>query len=153
MPYIFALFLNNDETLMHQALETYRNRFDATQGAQPQAMLALSVIVADTGDEAAHYASDLIVVRIRVESGRTFTVFSLEAAEEFARQSEEKCTFAVQNGGVIQGSRETAGKKLQDIQRLYQVDELFIVTPINDFRKRLHSYELLSELFTQGRGS
>ena len=48
---------------------------------------------------------------------------------------------------------ETTGKKLRDIQSLYQVDELFIVTAINDFPKRLHSYELLSEVFTQGRGS
>ena len=149
MPYIFALFLNNDETVMRQAVETYRNRFEATKGAQPQAMLALPVIVADTDDEAAHYASNIIVVRIRVESGRTLTVTSGRAAEEFARQSQEKCTFVVQDSDIIHGSRETAGKKLREIQRLYQVDELFIVTPLNDFRKRLDSYELLGEAFTQ----
>ena len=153
LPYIFALFLNNDETAMRQAVETYRNRFDATNGAHPQVMLALPVIVADTDDEAAHYASGLIVVRIRVESGRTLTVFSVEVAEEFARQSQEKCTFTVQDGDVIHGSRETAVEKLQDIQSLYQADELFIVTAINDFQKRLHSYELLSEVFTQAKVS
>jgi hypothetical protein len=153
MPYIFVLFLNNDEIEMRQAVKTYRTRFDTTKGAQPQAMLALHVIVTDTEDEAAHYASEITLVKIKVESGRTLTVFSVEAAKEFARQSQEKCTFSVQDGKVIHGSRETAGKKLQDIQRLYQVDELFIVTPINDFRKRLHSYKLLSEVFTQGRVS
>ena len=153
MPYVFALFLNNDETVMRQAVETYRDRFDATKGAQPQVMLALPVIVADTDDEAAHFAYGMIVVRIKVEDGRTLTVFSMEAAEEFARQSQQKCTFTVQDGDVIHGSRETTGKKLQDIQSLYKVDELFIVTAINDFQKRLHSYELLSEVFTQGRGS
>ena len=153
MPYVFALFLNNDETEMQQAVETYRIRFDTTNGAVPQAMLALHVIVTDTEDEAAKHASDIIPVRITVESGRTLTVFSVEGAKEFARQSQEKCTFAAQEGGVIHGSQETAGNKLEDIQRRYQFDELFIVTPMGDFRKRLHSYELLSELFTQGRVS
>jgi luciferase family oxidoreductase group 1 len=153
MPYVFALFLNNDETVMRQAVKTYRSRFDAAKGAQPQLMLALPVIAADTDDEAARYASGQRVVRIRVESGRTFTVGSVEAAEEFARQSQEKCTFTVQDGEVIHGSRETAAGKLQDIQSLYQPDELFIVTAINDFRKRLHSFELLSEAFIQAKVS
>ena len=151
LPYIFALFLNNDEEVMRQALETYRNRFDASSNMQPQTMLALPVIVTDTEDEAAHYASEIKLVRIQVENGRTLTVFSIEGAEEFARQSQEKCTFAVQDSDVIHGSQATAAKKLRDIQRRYQVDELFIVTAINDFRKRLHSYELLSEVFTQAK--
>ena len=151
LPYIFALFLNNDEDVMRRAVETYRSRFDATNDTQPSAIFALPVIVADSEDEAAHYASEIKLVRIHVESGRTLTVFSVEGAEEFARQSRGKCTFAVQDSSVIHGSQETAAKKLRDIQNLYQVDELFIVTAIDDFRKRLHSYELLSEVFTQAK--
>ena len=153
LPYIYALFLNNDDTVMQQALDTYRNRFNATKDAQPQVMLALPVIVADSDGEAAQFAYGMQVVRIRVESGRTLTVFSMDAAEEFARQSQEKCTFTVQDNEVIHGSRETAAKKLRDIQGLYQVDELFIVTAIKDFQKRVHSYELLSEVFTQAKVS
>ena len=149
MPYVFALFLNNDENVMYEAIETYRNRFNASKRTQPQAMLALPVIVADTDSEAASYASDIIFVRIRVDSGKTFTVFSIEAAEEFGRQSGEKYTFNVQESSVIHGSQDTVRKKLDGIQRLYHVDELIIVTAIKDFQKRLHSYELLSEVFTQ----
>ena len=149
MPYVFALFLNNDDNVMYEAIETYRNRFNASKRTQPQAMLALPVIVADTDSEAASYASDIIFVRIRVDSGKTFTVFSIEAAEEFGRQSGEKYTFNVQESSVIHGSQDTVRKKLDGIQRLYHVDELIIVTAIKDFQKRLHSYELLSEVFTQ----
>ena len=83
MPYVFALFLNGDETVMYQAIETYRNRFDTTKGSQPQAMLALPVIVADTDDEAKRYAADIMLVRIRLESGRMLTVTSIEAALEY----------------------------------------------------------------------
>jgi len=57
--------------------------------------------------------------------------------------------YAVQEGKVIHGSQETVRRKILDVQHSYQVDELFIVTAIRDFQKRLHSYELLSQVFTQ----
>ena len=149
MPYVFALFLNHDDAEMQQAIETYRSQFDDTNGARPHTMLALPVIVADSDEEAEEYASQITPVRIRLESGRTFTVFSVEAAEEFGRQSQENFTYAVQEGKVIHGSQETVRRKILDVRRSYQVDELFIVTAIRDFQKRLRSYELLSQVFTQ----
>ena len=112
-------------------------------------MLALPVMVADTGNEAEGYASQITPVRVRLESGGTFTVFSVEAAEEFGRQSEEGFTYDVQEAKVIHGSQETVRRKLLDVQDRYQVNELFIVTAIRDVQKRLRSYELLSQAFTQ----
>ena len=149
MPYVFALFLNNDEPEMCRAIETYRNGFNATTGKVPQAMLALPVIVADTDNEADEFASEITPVRIRMESGKEFTVFSVEAAEEFGRQSGENFTFEVQESQAIHGSQDTVQEKLCDIQRRYNVGELIIVTAIKDFRKRLHSYKLLSDVFAQ----
>ncbi len=151
MPYIFALFLNSDESVMWEAVKTYRNEFDGTNGAQPHAMLALPVIVADTDDEAAGYASEIHVVRIRLASGRMFTVFSVEAAEDFGNQSGEKFTYDVMQSNVINGSPETVRERLCGIRSDYQVDEIFVVTAINDFQKRLHSYELLSREFNLER--
>ena len=151
MPYIFALFLNSDESVMWEAVKTYRSAFDGANGAQPHAMLALPVIVADSDDEAAGYASEINVVRILLESGKTFTVFSVEAAEDFGRQSGEKFTYDVLQSNVINGSLETVRNRLCGIQSEYQVDEIFVVTAINDFQKRLHSYELLSREFNQAR--
>jgi luciferase family oxidoreductase group 1 len=149
MPYVFALFLNSDETVMAESVATYRQRFNRTKGAQPQAMLELPVIVADTDEEARRYASEIKVVRIHLESGRTFTVGTVEAAEEFGKQSQERFTVQVHKARVVYGSRETVRKKLQDIQDLYHVEEIIAVTAINDFQKRLHSYELLSEVFAK----
>ncbi len=149
MPYVFALFLNHDEAVMRQAIETYRGGFDASDGAVPDMMLALPVMAADTDDEAEGYASQITPVRIRLESGRTFTVFSVEAAEEFGRQSQQRFTYEVQQAKVIHGSQETVRRKILDVQDRYQVDELFIVTAIRNFQKRLRSYELLSQVFTQ----
>jgi luciferase family oxidoreductase group 1 len=144
MPYVFALFLHRDETVMYDAVAMYRRRFDATRGTQPQAILALPVMVADTDDEARHYAADMKMVRIRLASGRTLTVGTVEAAEEFGRQSQEHYAIEVQDTDIIHGCLATVWQKLSDLQRVYQVDELMVVTTIKNFPKRLHSYELLS---------
>lgn len=146
MPYVFALFLNNNDRVMYESVATYRQRFDGTKGTSPQTILALPVIVADTDEEAQHYASEIKMVRIRLQSGRTFTVGTLEAAEEFAKQSQEAYTIEVQEGNSIHGSRNTVQKTLHDIQSRYEVDELMIVTAIRNFQKRLHSYELLKDI-------
>jgi alkanesulfonate monooxygenase SsuD/methylene tetrahydromethanopterin reductase-like flavin-dependent oxidoreductase (luciferase family) len=147
MPYVFALFLNNNDRVMDESVATYRQQFNSTKGIAPQVLLALPVIVADTDAEAQHYASEIKMVRIRLQSGRTFTVGTLEAAEEFAKQSQEAYTIEVQEGKTIHGSRDTVQKTLHDIQSRYAVDELMIVTAMRNFQKRLHSYELLKDVF------
>jgi luciferase family oxidoreductase group 1 len=143
LPYVFAQFLNSDVSTMGEAMATYHACFDATPGKPLQALLALSVIAADTDEEAQHYASDITVVRIHLQSGRTFTVGTLAGAEEFGKQSGENYTISVHEANVVHGSRETVLQKLHDMQRRYQVEEVIVVTPLKNFPKRLHSYELL----------
>ena len=149
LPYVFALFLNNDEGVMAEAMQTYRDKFDPVSGNSHQAMLALPVMVAETDEEARTFASGLKLVRVHVESGRIVTVFTLEAAEEFRRQSGENCVFEVRDLEVIHGSKETVRRELAGVQAKYQVDEVFVVTGIRDFKKRLHSYKMLSEALPQ----
>ena len=151
IPYVFAYFLNSDDAMMRDAVTAYRARFDAANGragSGPQVMLALPVIVADTDAEARAHAAEIRVVRITLQSGRTLTVGNLEGAEEFGRQAGEAYTFDVQQARVMHGAPDTVRRQLQDLQRDYQVDEIMVITAIKDFGKRLHSYALLSELFT-----
>ena len=145
MPYVFALFLNSDEYVMREAIETYRGLFDGSNGAVSQAILALPVMVAATAEEAQGYASGVKVFRINLETGRTLTVFSRDAAEEFLNQSLEKGTITDHEGGVIHGTPTMVRANLLDLQERYQVGEIIVVTAIPDFQKRLHSYELLAD--------
>ena len=147
IPYVFAYFLNSDDAMMREAVDIYRARFAAT-GVRPRVLLALPVIVADTDDEAATHAAEITVVRIRLQSGRTLTVGNLEGAEEYGRQAGEAYTLEVQQARVIHGSPDTVRQRLVELQQDYQVDELMVITAIKDFGKRLHSYALLSELFS-----
>jgi len=149
IPYVFALFLNSDDAVMGQAVDAYRNNFNAAGGTRPEPMLALPIIVTDTDQEAAEYASEIKVVRITLESGQTLTVGSLEAAEEFGRQAQQTYTKEVFQGNVIHGSLETVRHQLKVIQHRYGIAEVIAVTYIKSFQKRLHSYELLSQAFGQ----
>ena len=145
LPYVFAMFLNGDEGEMRRAIDLYRSHSCPDPEFQPRAMLALPIIVADTDQEAAGYAENINVVRVRLASGRTFTVFSEEGAREFGRQSREDYTFQTQPANVIHGSAETVKNRLMQVREEYGVDEIFAVTAIESFQKRLHSYELLGE--------
>ena len=143
MPYVFALFLNNDEDEMVEAVRRYQSGFDHSQGPPPRTMLALPIIVADSNEEAAVHAARVQVVRITLDSGRTLTVGSVEAGEEFGRQSGEGYEITVRQAGVIHGSPQSVRSQLLAAQAQYGADEIIAVTAIDDFEKRLRSFELL----------
>ena len=120
MPYVFALFLNNDEDEMAEAVRRYQCGFALRQsqggqaqgGARPRTMLALPIIVCDTDEEAAEHAARIQVVRITLDSGRTLTVGSVEAGEEFGRQSGETYRITVRQAGVVHGAPESVERQL-----------------------------------------
>ena len=146
MPYVFALFLNNDEEEMAQAVRRYQVGFDHSNGARPRTMLALPIIVSDTDGEAAEHASRIQVVRITLDSGRTLTVGSVEAGEEFGMQSGEGYRITVRQAGVTHGDPDSVRRQLVEAARKHSADEIIAVTAIDNFRKRLRSFELLGGL-------
>ena len=153
IPYVFALFLNSDQDVMTDAMKTYHSRFEASGPGQKRAMLALPVVVAESADEAAAYAAEIKVVRITLESGRTLTAGNVESANNFGKQSGEKFEINVTDAPVVHGSPQLAVQKLLDIQTLHNVEEIVVVTAINDFERRLRSYELLSQAMTERTNS
>ena len=153
IPYVFALFLNSDQDVMTDAMKTYHSRSEASGPGQKRAMLALPVVVAESADEAAAYAAEIKVVRITLESGRTLTAGNLESAKNFGKQSGEKFEINVTDAPVVHGSPKLALQKLLDIQTLHNVEEIVVVTAINDFERRLRSYELLSQAMTERTNS
>ena len=161
MPYVFALFLNNDEDEMAEAVRRYQSGFsyDETpspqpsptgRGGKPYTMLALPIIVADTDGEAAENAAKIQVVRITLDSGRTLTVGSVEAGEEFGRQSGEGYQITVRQAGVVHGNPESVRRQLLEVRQKYGADEIIAVTAIDSFEKRLRSFELLGGLIDAG---
>ncbi|GIP24200.1 LLM class flavin-dependent oxidoreductase [Paenibacillus sp. J22TS3] len=149
MPYVFALFINSDPVVAEDAFAAYHRSFNYAGGSKPQPIIALPVIVADTDAEAESLASEQKLYRVTLESGGKVTVGSLEQAEEFGRQAGEPFTIEERLAEVTKGSKATVRQKLLEVGERYGVAEYIIITALQDFSKRVRSYELLKEAFTE----
>jgi len=147
LPYVFSLFINGDLDQASAALQRYRDRFVPTNGSQPELILAVSAALADSDREAQDIAAESDLFRVFLAGGRKITIGDRERAEEFGVQSGEAYRIEQVPSPLIKGSAETVGRRLLDAARLGGVDELIVTSPIRDFAKRLHSYELLQQYF------
>lgn len=148
-PYAFALFINSDQETARVALETYRAEFNRETGREPHVILALSVIVSDSDEEAAEIADHFKSVRVTLASGKTVNVGSLEQAEEFARQAGETFTAEVREADITRGTKAKVRERLLELKEKFQADELIFTTIVPDFAKRVRNFELLKEAFDE----
>ncbi|RUT31787.1 LLM class flavin-dependent oxidoreductase [Paenibacillus zeisoli] len=149
LPYVFALFINSDPVVAEDAFAAYHQSFNYTNGTKPQPILALPVLVAETDAEADELASQQKLYKVYLDSGKKVTVGSLEQAEEFGRQSNENYRIEEQQAEITKGSKETVRRKLLEVGERYGVVEYIVITALQDFGKRVRSYELLKEAFTE----
>ncbi|ALS25998.1 alkane 1-monooxygenase [Paenibacillus sp. 32O-W] len=148
-PYVFALFINGDEAVAEAAFAAYRSRFGGARRSSPRLIAALSVVVAETDAEAAELTGEMQNVKIRLESGRTVTVGSLEHAEAFGKQANEPFTIEVHEANVTKGSKVTVRRRLLELAERLGVEELIVTTPVKDFGKRRRSFELLKDALAE----
>lgn len=149
LPYVFSLFINGEESAALEAIRVYRSTFDYAHGREPEILVALSVIVADTEAEAAELAGAMKLVKIHLASGRTLTLGTREQAEEFGRQAGEPYTIEEQDPFITKGTKETVREQLLRLQQASGVDEIIVTSNIQPFAKRIRSFELLSEALAE----
>jgi len=149
LPYVYALFINNDSEALQQTLEAYRNNFNRAGGAEPRIILALSVIATDTEEEAAELAGSLKSIRVTLASGKAVNVSSLEQAAEFARQAGETYETEEREIEIIKGTKETVRQRLLEFTERYGTEELIFTSVVPDFEKRVRSFTLIKEAFEE----
>lgn len=147
--FVFAQFINSNGAVLDEAFEIF-SRLQERKKAEPISfILALSVIVADTVEEAKQLVTNSKIFKVHLESGRTVTVGSAEQAEQFAKQTNEGYRIEIQEASILYGSKKTVREKLLQIQNIYDLDEVIILTPIENFEDRLKSYVLLCEAMAE----
>lgn len=149
LPYVFSLFINGDQAVALEAIRVYRSGFNTSQGREPQAIIALSVLVAETEEEAKELAGAHKLIRIHLASGKTLTVATREQAEEFTRQSNEEYTIEEREPEITKGTKEAVREQLLALHEASAVDEFIVTTNVQPFDKRLRSFELLSEALAE----
>src|ERR1019366_4260242 len=148
LPFSFAHHFSAGNTL--PALELYRSSFrpSATLAA-PHAMVAVSVICADTDERAQWWAGPSRLAFVRLRSGRPGRLPSPQEAADHDYSPSERLILDSRTRGQIVGDPETVRVGLEALRRETQADELMITAMIHDYRDRVRSYELVADIVGQ----
>lgn len=146
LPYAFASHFAPAQ--LHAALGIYRKHFKPSEFLQaPHTMACINVIAADTDAAANRLATSFYQLFLGIIRGRLRRmgppIDSMEGVwneyEAAHAQQMLACSFI--------GSSDTVQRGLQQFLDETQVDEVMATAHIYDQTDRLHSYELLMELF------
>lgn len=134
------------------AMRFYREQFrPSEQFQQPHAILAASVICADTDEAAEDLALSVVYAFYSLQRGRAHGAM-LSPAEVKAQLNDPA---VAQDFGLMRsirdrhivGSPSAVKAQLDALISRTQADELMILSMIHDHQARVHSYDLLADVF------
>lgn len=149
LPYSFASHFSPD--LLDDALNTYRRNFRPSDVLdKPYAMIAINAFVAESDEEGEFLASTLFQQFLGMIQGkRGKTQPPLEIDQLWSDQ--EKKVVLQQLKYTYYGSPQTVYKKMVELIREREVDEIMVNTTIYDQEKRKKSYELLANVWKENQ--
>jgi luciferase family oxidoreductase group 1 len=144
LPFAFAHHFSGENTL--PALALYRETFRPSSVLErPYAMIAASVLAADTDAEARRLALPSALQFLRLRQGAPGLVPTPEEAAAYPYTDGDRRFVEDRMAGQIIGSPDTVRDGVQELLDRTGVDELMVVTGAHDGADRLRSYELLAK--------
>lgn len=146
LPFGFAHHFSAEFTL--PALEAYRTSFrrSATLG-EPYALVAASVVAAETDEEAERLALPGRVAFVRMRTGRPALMPSpTDAARHVFTDIERRLLADPGRGGQITGGRESVRRQLEALLAETGPQELMVTARMFSFADRVRTYEIVAEL-------
>lgn len=132
---------------LQAALGIYHQHFTPSKALQePNAMVAVNIIAADTDEEAEYIASSLKRMFLYLAQGIA-SRFQPPTEEPFSDYEQALFTHSLDPLTTIIGSKETVERKLTAVIEQTKADELIISSNIYDQAARLRSLEIVAELF------
>ncbi len=126
----------------------YRSQFQANGTLEaPHAILAVSVICAETAAEATRLASSMQLSWVRLRSGRPSKIPSPETALGHPYTPQEAAVAEGYRQLQIVGTPATVRERIETLAARTQADEVMITTVTHDPAARIRSYQLLAEAF------
>ncbi len=130
------------------AMKLYRANFTPSAYlSKPWAILATSVICADTDEKAEELAASLRLMMLRLRSGERGPIATLEEANNYPYTALEKKQLESFRAMHLAGSPATIKANLEGMIEKTEADEVMVMTVVHSQPERLHSYELLAEAF------
>ncbi len=148
LPFAFAAHFSPENTLPSLAL--YRKTFQPSDDLQkPYAMVALNIVAAETDDEAEFLATSQYQSFLNLIRNKPGKIPPPVADMNVIWNAQEKALVNSRTGGSIIGSRETVKRKLEEFLEQTNADEIMVNAMIFDQSKRLRSYEIVAEIFSE----
>ena len=146
LPYSFAHFINGEWA--GEAVTLYRRIFRPSRWLdEPRVNVGVSVLCAETDEEAERLAMSRWLWRLRNRQGRRRGVPPPDAAEAEELTGPEQDFIRYQKQTSLVGGPERVRARLTTLGEELGVDEFVVVTITYDFADRVRSYELLAEAF------
>jgi luciferase family oxidoreductase group 1 len=145
LPFSFAHHFAAGNTL--PALAAYREAFRPSQHLdEPHVMLGVSVMCAESDEEARWLAGPGALAFVRLRSGRPGRYPTPEEAAAYNFTPQEREIVKAWTGSHVVGSPETVRRRLAELVARTDADELMITTMTHGPAARLRSYQLVAEV-------
>ncbi|HEX5913363.1 MAG TPA: LLM class flavin-dependent oxidoreductase [Rubrobacter sp.] len=137
------------------AMHAYRESFEPSEDFErPSAILAVSVICAETNEHAEELASSMQLAWVRMRSGIPRPLPSPKEAMDYSYDPAERRLADVYRSMQVIGDPRTVRARIEELTQHTVADEVMVTTNVYDHDERLRSYELLADVFkiaTPGR--
>jgi len=147
MNYVFGHFMSKADG--PSIFKDYRKRFkDNHPEKQPKTIAAVSVICAETTEEAEELALSSYLWKIKQEkTDEDKHVPTISEAKQYNYTDKEKASIERLKNRQIIGNPKEVKVRLEELQAAYQTDELMVVTITHSYEARKSSYEFLAKEF------
>lgn len=141
-----AHFSNHDAA---DAMHTYRETFRPSEHLrEPHAILTVSVICAETAEQADYLAATVDLFWVLLTNGRLGMLPSPEEALAYPYTPMERAQVQARRGMHIIGNPEQVRAEILNRAKETGADEVMIASSIHSHTDRLRSYELIAEAFS-----
>jgi luciferase family oxidoreductase group 1 len=145
LPYAFADFINPGGAAI---AERYRADFvDSERLPAPRVAVGVSVVCADTDDEARRLAASSRMTFTLLRRNKLIPVPPPDKAVRFLESEGQPLDGLPPGRRMAIGAPDTVASQLREVAAAYSADELIVVTITHDHAARRRSYELLAEAF------
>ena len=133
----------------HEAMRLYHDNFRASAlGQYPKAMLGISVVCAETQEEAELLAATADLTMMRTRSGRKGEpVPSVEEALAYRYNPQEEALRLYNRTRIHIGTPDSLRESLGALAKATLAEEFVITSTIHNHQARVRSYQLLAEAF------
>ena len=146
LPYAFASHFAPRHLM--QAIDVYRSTFKPSEHLdKPYVMLGFNVFAADSNEHAHYLASSAQQYIVQLRTGKPGQIPPPVA--NFYENSSPEIQALIQHATACSaiGDADTVTENIRQFIEITQADELIITSNIYDHHERLHSYEILADVY------